>query len=136
MSLTFKNPASTPANTNREGIPTPRTSTETHAADHTAEALASGEHVHEAIHRALGLTADQAVQHYHAYNTTHETRDQRPIDGGEMVVRATIVGQGVDGELAGSIEVDDENRGGLDELTIKTLGLQAMGVPKVKRIVL
>lgn len=141
MDLRFENQTHAPQNIHRGGLPKPRISDESIVPlgeeEHPAvEALASQEHMSEAIHRALGLSADRAIKHFRAYNTEHVTRDLRPLEGGEMVVIATIVGQGIEGTLPGSIEVTDDHRGGLDELTITTLGLQAMGAPKAQRMVL
>lgn len=136
MSLTFENQHSSPQNVRGESLPVPRTSGEWMPVTDGDERAAEARTV-LAIHRALGLTEDQTITELTAYVTRHTDRTGARIPGGELVIRTTVAGRGTEGSSQTRyIEVRDDERGGLDEDTITTLGMKAMQNAVAERIVL
>lgn len=93
------------------------------------------ERIYEGLHRALALTADQALS-WEAYNTFRTNREGQRLPGGEMVVWIRVAGKDVQGNASRRISISGEQRGGLDEDTITLLGAEAQRQPKREDVVL
>lgn len=91
--------------------------------------------IREDLHRALGLTADQAITgELRAHNAFHTDRAGNRLPKGEMVVQVTVEGLDTGHPPMRRLEIDDERRYGLSEETIAALGLRALGAPRTEVI--